>query len=187
MSIKRIVRIALLSAILYVCKVALEWLPNVELVSFLIILFTLTVGIDTFYVTLIFNTLELIQWGFGTWWISYMYVWPLLVLITLLLKKVIKEEFLIWAVVSGGFGLIFGALFSALYLFIDVKLAWSYFIAGLPWDAWHAVSNFVIMLVAGKPIYKMLLKVNLIWNGQNSIRRDLSNEKRQEDRNNKDI
>ncbi len=181
MSIKRIVRIALLSAILYVCKVALEWLPNVELVSFLIILFTLTVGVDTFYVTLIFNTLELIQWGFGTWWISYMYVWPLLVVITLLLRRIIKEEFLIWAVVSGCFGLIFGTLFSVLYLFIDVKLAWSYFIAGLPWDAWHAVANFAVMLIAGKPIYKLLLKVNRLWVAQDGPDRNTYDEQGKKD------
>lgn len=185
MNTKRIVRIALLSAILYVCKVALEWLPNVELVTFLIILFSLTVGTDTFYVTLIFNTLELIQWGFGTWWISYMYVWPLLVVITLLFRKILKEEFLIWAVVSGGFGLIFGSLFSVLYLFIDVKLAWSYFIAGLPWDAWHAISNFIIMLVAGKPLYKLLLKVNRLWDIPDGKKQDIANEKRQENGDNK--
>ena len=162
MDVKRIVRIALLSAILYVCKVGLEWLPNVELVTFLIILFALTFGTDAFYVTLVFNILELIQWGFGTWWISYMYVWPALVLITLLFKNIIKEEFIVWAVLSGCYGLIFGAMFSALYLFIDVGYAWSYFIAGLPWDAGHAVSNFVIMLLAGKPIYRLLRKLATI-------------------------
>lgn len=160
MSTKKIVRIALLGAILYVCKVALEWLPNVELVTFLIILFTLTMGTDTLYVAFIFNTLELIQWGFGTWWIAYLYIWPLFAVITLLLKKILKEEFLMWSVVAGCFGLIFGALCSAVYLFIDPKYAWTYFIAGLPWDAWHAISNFVIMLIAGKPMYKLLKKVN---------------------------
>ncbi|MCR4990107.1 MAG: hypothetical protein K6A38_04510 [Lachnospiraceae bacterium] len=158
MSVQRIVRIALLSAILYVCKVSLEWLPNVELVTLLVILYALTIGLDALYVTLIFNIIELIQWGFGTWWIAYLYIWPLFVIISLLLKKVIKEEFIIWAVLSGCFGLVFGALCSSVYLFIDPKYAWTYFIAGLPWDAWHAISNFIIMLLAGKPLYLLLKK-----------------------------
>ena len=37
MSIQRMTRIALLSAILYVSKVVLEFLPNIELVSLLVI------------------------------------------------------------------------------------------------------------------------------------------------------
>ena len=89
MSIYKLTRIALLSAILYVSKVALEFLPNVELVSLLVILYTLVFGKETFLTVTVFNLFELIQWGFGTWWFSYLYVWPLLCLITLILKKLL--------------------------------------------------------------------------------------------------
>ncbi|MGN1179956.1 MAG: ECF transporter S component [Suilimivivens sp.] len=160
MPVRKITRIALLSAILYVSKVALEFLPNVELVSLLTVLYTLVFGKEAFLIVTVFNLFELIQWGFGTWWFSYLYVWPLLVLITLLLKKVIREEFLIWSVVSGVFGLIFGSLFAVVYLPIDKAYALSYWISGLPWDVWHAVWNFVLMLVIGKPLYLLLKKIS---------------------------
>ena len=159
MPVRRITRIALLSAILYVSKVALEFLPNVELVSLLTVLYTLVFGKEAFLIVTVFNLFELIQWGFGTWWVSYLYVWPLLVLITLLLKKIIKEEFLIWSVVSGLFGLIFGSLFAIVYLPVDPAYALAYWISGLPWDVWHGVCNFVLMLVIGKPLYLLLKKV----------------------------
>lgn len=159
MPVRKITRIALLSAILYVSKVALEFLPNVELVSLLTILYTLVFGKEAFLIVTVFNLFELIQWGFGTWWVSYLYVWPLLVLITLLLKKVIKEEFLIWSVVSGLFGLIFGSLFAIVYLPVDPAYALAYWISGLPWDVWHGVCNFVLMLVIGKPLYLLLKKI----------------------------
>ena len=100
MSIQRMTRIALLSAILYVSKVVLEFLPNIELVSLLVILYSLVFGWEAMLIVTVFNLFELIQWGFGTWWFSYLYVWPLLCVITMLLKKLIKEEFLIWAIVS---------------------------------------------------------------------------------------
>ena len=158
MPVRKITRIALLSAILYVSKVALEFLPNVELVSLLTVLYTLVFGKEAFLIVTVFNLFELIQWGFGTWWVSYLYVWPLLVLITLLLKKVIKEEFLIWSVVSGLFGLIFGSLFAIVYLPVDPAYALAYWISGLPWDVWHGVCNFVLMLVIGKPLYLLLKK-----------------------------
>ena len=159
MPVCKITRIALLSAILYVSKVALEFLPNVELVSLLTVLYTLVFGKEAFLIVTVFNLFELIQWGFGTWWVSYLYVWPLLVLITLLLKRVIKEEFLIWSVVSGLFGLIFGSLFAIVYLPVDPAYALAYWISGLPWDVWHGVCNFVLMLVVGKPLYLLLKKV----------------------------
>ena len=162
MPVRKITRIALLSAILYVSKVALEFLPNVELVSLLTVLYTLVFGKEAFLIVTVFNLFELIQWGFGTWWVSYLYVWPLLVLITLLLKEIIKEEFLIWSVVSGLFGLIFGSLFAIVYLPVDPAYALAYWISGLPWDVWHGVCNFVLMLVIGKPLYLLLKKIKNI-------------------------
>ena len=160
MPIRKIVRIALLSAILYIAKFILEWLPNVELVSFLTILYTLVFGTEAFFVVTVFNLFEFIQWGFGTWFISYLYVWPILVLLTLLFKKVFKEEFLMWAILSGIFGLIFGSMFAVIYIFIDPHYALTYFISGLPWDVWHCIANFIIMIVIGKPTYKILCKFN---------------------------
>ena len=70
MPVRKITRIALLSAILYVSKVALEFLPNVELVSLLTVLYTLVFGKEAFLIVTVFNLFELIQWGFGTWWVS---------------------------------------------------------------------------------------------------------------------
>ena len=159
MSIYKLTRIALLSAILYVSKVALEFLPNVELVSLLVILYTLVFGKETFLTVTVFNLFELIQWGFGTWWFSYLYVWPLLCLITLILKKLIKEEILVWAIVSGCFGLIFGSLFAIVYIPINLSYALTYWISGLPWDVWHGVCNFILLLVLGKPLYLLLIRM----------------------------
>lgn len=159
MPVRKLTRIALLSAILYVSKVALEFLPNVELVSLLTIIYTLVFGWEAILIVTVFNMFELIQWGVGTWWVSYLYIWPLLCLITLLLKKLIREEFLIWSMVAGGFGLIFGSLFAIVYIPIDPSYALAYWISGLPWDVVHCVANFVLMMILGKPLYKLLRRV----------------------------
>lgn len=166
MPIRKITRIALLSAILYVSKVALEFLPNVELVSLLTILYALVFGKEAFLVVTVFNMFEFVQWGFGTWWISYLYVWPLLAGITLLLKKLVREEFLIWSLLSGVFGLLFGSFFAIVYIPVDPMYAISYWISGLPWDVWHAVCNFLLMVVMGKPIYVLLKKLKYFSENQ---------------------
>lgn len=162
MSVQKLTRIALLSAILYISKVALEFLPNVELVSLLTIIYTLVFGWETLLIVTVFNLFELIQWGLGTWLISYLYVWPLLSLATMLLKKLIKEEFLIWSMFAGGFGLLFGSLFAIVYIPIDASYALAYWISGLPWDVVHCISNFILMLVLGKPLYRLLKKAKRI-------------------------
>ena len=74
-------RLALLSALLYVSKAVLEFLPNVELVSLLTILYTLVFGKEALIIVTVFNCFEVIQWGFGLWVISYLYTWPALVVI----------------------------------------------------------------------------------------------------------
>ena len=109
MPVRKMTRIALLSAILYIAKVVLEFIPNVELISFLTIIYTLVFGTEALLIVTVFNMFELVQWGFGVWWISYLYVWPLLVLATMFIKRMLamggfgKDEFVLWAVVSGSF------------------------------------------------------------------------------------
>lgn len=159
MTTERLVRIALLAAALNVAKWALAFLPNVEIVSLLIIVYTLAFGWDAFWMILVFNLMEGVQWGFGLWWVSYLYTWPTLMVIVLLLKRVIKEEFVMWAVVSGMFGLAFGAFFALAYLAVDASYAVTYWISGLPWDVWHGACNFILMLLLGKPLYRALLRL----------------------------
>ena len=159
LSLKRIARIGMMTAIIYACKVALESIPNVELVSFLTIMYAISFGIDAIFAVTVFNLLELVQWGPGTWWISYLYVWPLLAVITIVFKKKLGSEPLYWAILSGVFGLFFGSLFAVLYIPIDVKYAATYFISGLPYDVLHCISNSIIMLILFKPINKLLNRV----------------------------
>lgn len=162
--VKRMARIAMLAAVLYVSKVILEFAPNVELVSLFTILFTLVFGKEAFVIVTVFNMFELIQWGFGVWWVSYLYTWPLLCLLTFLLRRAFREEFVLWAVFSGGFGLLFGALFAVAYLPVGLSYAVSYWISGLPWDVWHGLANFVLMLVIGKPLYRVLKRLKMqVW------------------------
>ena len=159
MAVQKIVRMALLSAILTIMKMAIP-IPHVELVSLLIIIYTLLFEKEALMIVTVFTITEGFIWGIGLWWFGYLYVWPILCLTVLLLKRLIKEEFLVWAVVSGLFGLIFGALFAVAYLPLDPAYALFYWIAGLTWDVWHAVWNFILMAAIGKPVYRVLKSIN---------------------------
>ena len=71
---KDLSRLGLMVAILEVSKLALASLPNIELVSFWLILFTLRMGYRTLYAVYGFVLLESILYGVHLWWIAYLYV-----------------------------------------------------------------------------------------------------------------
>ena len=153
--------IALMVAIIEVCKVTLANIPNVELTSFWIIMFTLYFGKQIFYVIPVFILIEGAIYGFNLWWIMYLYAWPLLAIAVLLLKKM--NTAWEWSIVSGIFGLMFGFLCAIPYLFTSGPIgAFTWWVAGIPWDLVHGIANFGIMLVLYGPIKNIMTKIQNI-------------------------
>lgn len=150
---------AVMGVILYVAQVALSFIPNVELVSLFVILFTLVFGRRVIGILSVFILIEGLTYGFGTWWLMYLYIWPLLALITYLLRKM--DSSLAWALVSGSFGLFFGFLCSFGYLAIGgVGGAIAYFISGIPYDIVHCIGNFVLCFLLFKKLRFLLVSLD---------------------------
>lgn len=172
-AIQDIAQIGLMVAVIEVSKAALSFLPNIELTSFWLIMFTIFFGWKIVAVVPVFILIEGCIYGMNLWWIMYLYVWPLLVLIAWLLRK--NDSAWFWAIVSGIFGLCFGALCSLVY----VVIGWSsgggflgglhsgfvWWIAGIPWDLIHCAGNFVLMLVLYRPIYGAMKKMKVQTRG----------------------
>lgn len=157
---KELVLFAILGSLLAISQVAFSMIPNVEFVSFFIILFTLIYGYKTLYSVVLFVVLQGLFYGIGPWWFGYVLIWPLLVFLTLLLKHYLKDNFLRLALFSGFFGLIFGALFALPYvLFGNFTYALTFWINGLPFDLIHMLGNYFVMLILGEIVYKLLLRL----------------------------
>ncbi|MCR4612281.1 MAG: hypothetical protein K5644_10320 [Lachnospiraceae bacterium] len=149
--VRDVALLGIMVAMLEGVKLALSFLPNVELVSFLIIMFTLILGWKTLIGVEVFVLVECMIWGFGLWTLMYIYIWPILVVATMLIRKF--KSIWPYVIVSAVFGFIFGALCSIPYIFIGGPYQmFTWWVAGLPYDAIHGVSNGVIMLVLYKPI-----------------------------------
>lgn len=160
MNIRSITLIGILSASLTAAKLTLAAVANVELVTFLLMMYTLTIGTRKTMVTaLVFVTTEMLIFGFGTWVIGYYVIWLSIVLITGILKKRLKTEYPS-AILSMLFGLLFGAAFAINEsLFYGFAYGFTYWLRGIPFDLVHAASNFVIMLVLFNPIKKVLTRL----------------------------
>lgn len=155
---KDIAVIGVMTATLEAAKTALSFLPNVELVTLLIILYTLFLGRKAIIAVLTFVGVECILWGFGLWMVMYFYIWPLLVLLTYLLRK--QKSVFVFAILSGLFGLFFGALCAIPYFFIGgISMAVTWWISGIPYDVLHCVSNFVLCMVLFVPLRTILNKI----------------------------
>ena len=115
--VKDMVILAFLTAILLVGQVGMAFLHNIEVVSLLIIIYTLLYKKKVFYIIYIFAFLEGIIYGFGIWWFMYLYVWTILALITMLCSR--NESVVMWSILSGAFGLGFGFLCSFPYFIIS--------------------------------------------------------------------
>lgn len=151
--------IGIMSALLITVQVALAFLPNVELISLIIILCTIFYGWKTLYIIYIFAIVEGLIYGFHIWWISYLYVWTILMLIAMIFKN--KKSPLFWAITSGIYGLTFGALCTIPSYFIGgISMAISTFINGIPFDVIHCAANYVLALVLFKPLYILFTRIN---------------------------
>ncbi|MDE5679190.1 MAG: hypothetical protein K2I01_01990, partial [Lachnospiraceae bacterium] len=100
-SIQDIALIGMMTAIIEVSKLALSFLPNVELVTFWIIMFTLFLGPKTIYAILAFILIEISLYGIHTWVIMYLYMWPFLSLVVYLCLK--NDSVWFYSILSGFF------------------------------------------------------------------------------------
>ena len=146
------------AALTFALQVVMGPLPNIEPVSLLVILYAVTFGWKSLYIIYTFVVMEILYYGLNTWNMYYLYVWTVLAVVAVLMRKV--DQPLVWAIVSGAYGLLFGALCGITDAFIGgVAYAVSKWTMGIGFDVIHCVGNFVIALVLFKPLHTLLGKL----------------------------
>lgn len=164
--IKDIALIGMLSTLLLGVKHSLAFLPNVSLVTLFLVIYTIHLKNKALYIIYIFVLIEGILFGFGLWWFSYLYIWLIPFIIARCFCNQRSKVF--WAIICGSYGLAFGALSSLITfamgfvnggLHVGFSSAFAYFIAGIPFDITHGISNFVLALLLFKPINYIFTKL----------------------------
>ncbi len=156
--LRELIVLALLAAMMFATQVAMATIPNVHLVAVFVILGAMLFGWKCLYSVYVFVLLEGLIYGFSMWFVNYLYVWTILAVIAILFRNNMARWF--WAAVSGIFGLLFGALCSVPYFFIGGWAGgFSYWVAGIPYDLIHCVSNAVLAFVLLMPLYNLSCKM----------------------------
>lgn len=153
-----IVVMGVLTAVVFAAQVAMGFLPNIELVTLLFILYTLVLGKKVFLIIYVFVFLEGIFYGFGLWWVNYLYIWTVQSIVTLILRK--QTSVFFWSILSGFYGISFGALCAIPYFFMGgPSSAFAYWVSGIAYDIPHCIGNVIVCLLLFKPLYKVLDQV----------------------------
>jgi len=159
---------ALFTATLSGGKFALSFIPNVEIVTLLIIVYASVFGI--WYIlpaTIVFCLIEVLLYGFGYWFITYTLYWPLLGITASILLRNKK----LWVAIL--LALLSTALFGLLSTLIDTSLAIlssgqlhafvRVFVLTYIKGAWfyvvHIVSNCTLIAVLYVPLCRLLTRI----------------------------
>lgn len=157
----------ILGSLLFALKFAMSYLPNIEPVTLLLIVYTITFGIKVLYPLAVYILLEIFIYGFGFWTLAYFYIWLILVVVVIVISKITNknDSVLLWSLISGAFGLIFGALYIPIYIVSSgFMFAITWWINGLFFDIMHCIANFILCLILFRPIVKIfsILKIKIL-------------------------
>ena len=145
----------ILGVLTFGMKVVMSYLPNIEPVSLMVMLFAVTFGRRALYPIYTYVLLEFLLYGIRLWSVNYLYIWAVLAAAAWLLRK--ETHPLAWALLSGGYGLLFGALCAPVDVFIGgIGYAAGRWVSGIPFDLLHGAGNFVIALALFVPLRRLM-------------------------------
>ena len=150
----KIALVGIMAAIVECGKLALSFIPNVEVVTLFLALFSYAFGSLGLLSAIIFVCIEPLIWGFGTWVFSYLIYWPMVALVFFVFGRLkIKNRFIITAAV-----ILLTFFFGILSSLVDIGLLsgffdnfWYrfgiYYARGVVFYVVHIVSNAVIFFL----------------------------------------
>ena len=144
-----IIVFTMLGIIMLLSKLLMEALPNWHLLGTLTTAYTIVYRKDALKPIYIFAFLFGLVYGFGIWWIPYLYIWTILWGMVMLLPKNMntKVSVPVYMIVSGLHGLLYGILYApaqALLFGLDFKGMIAWIIAGFSFDITHCIGNVVL-------------------------------------------
>ena len=158
LSVREVTVFGMLAALTFGAKVAMSQLPNIEPVTLFLLVFGAVFGWKSLFITYVYVLAEFLFYGLGTWNLYYLYIWVIPTALGWGLRRM--NHPLLWAVVSGLYGLLFGGLCALTDLFIGGPgFAVSKWVSGIPFDLAHCAGNFVLALLLFVPLRKLLRRL----------------------------
>lgn len=164
-SAKNVALIAIMAASISGGKMALAFLPNIEIVTLLCALYGYVFGPLGLAAIFIFVICETFIWGFGTWIISYFIYWPLVCCVFWLFRKFKIKNRIILTFAAVVLTMFFGVLTSLIDvgLFMGLfDMFWYrfsiYYMRGILYYVIQIVCNIAGFSLVFRPLSKVLMR-----------------------------
>lgn len=152
----------MLTTLCYVSRLMFQFLPNVQPVTVILIILTLTLGVvDALIVSLLSILISNINLGMGVWTIAQIVSFSLIVMMTgLLIKPIFKKlPFFILIIYAVFTGYAYGFIISLVQApFFGIQNFWVYYLSGLSFDTLHAFGNGIFYLLLAPILFPLLTK-----------------------------
>jgi hypothetical protein len=166
-----VTQVAVMAGLITALKFALSFLPNVELITLLIAVFSTVWGLKySLPATIVFCLVEMAIYGVGSWLLLYIIYWPLLAVIFYYALRNKKTPVAMG--ISVGIGLIMTVAFGVLSACTDTLFVIgavskdmlgtyfvSYYLKGLWFDIIHVISVVISLLVLYIPLVKVCERI----------------------------
>lgn len=154
---KDIAIFAVIAAMMLASKKLMELIPNVHLLGMFIVALTVVYRTRALIPIYVYVLLDGMFGGFSTWWLPYLYIWAVLWGLTMLIPRKLSEpvKAVLYILACGLHGFAFGLLYMPAQMVTfgyDLELGIAWWMAGLPFDIIHGISN----LCVGFLIYPMI-------------------------------
>ena len=149
-SAKGIALIGIMAATVECGKLALSFIPNVEVVTFLLAVYSYAFGWAGVIASAVFVCIEPLIWGFGTWVVTYFIYWPTLALVFCLIRKTRLKSRWIFTAIAISMTFLFGILSSAVDVLILTGVTPYFF------------KNFVLFYARGIVFYAVQIACNAV-------------------------
>ncbi len=164
LSISEMTVFAMFSAMMFISKIVMEFLPNIHLIGMFVVLLTVVYRKKALVPIYVFVLITGVYGGFSMWWIPYLYVWTVLWGVTVLLPKNLSKtaQMIVYPLVCALHGLLYGVLYApaqALMFSFSFEQTIAWVVAGFPFDIVHCIGNFIAGLLI-YPLSILLKKLN---------------------------
>lgn len=161
MKANRIATIGVLTALIVVGRMSFTFLPNVQPMTTILILITLTIGLGNgLLVALLSILISNLSLGMGVWTIAQLVSFSVIIIITSLFHNFYdKIPPLLMALHCGLMGLLYGLIISLVQApFFGWASFMPYYFSGIPYDFLHAFGNVCFYIILYKPLSNILKK-----------------------------
>jgi len=159
-STKRLCRIALIGAFLFVTFISLSNILYLEAITLMVISVSMVFDKrDSFLSCLILGCLLIIYMGLSPWSMMYLIIYPCYSLLTSLLKPALKKHS--WLLITYGFLLSFstGMLLDLPYIFVSKTVTIFYILSGLKTSVIQGALTAIEFTLIYEPLEKLLSKI----------------------------